>query len=191
MLDAALREGMRACVPPSHVEAAAEYAPAVDLTAVVGFPHGQHTTESKVAEARDAWEAGAAELDVAPNHGFLLAGDDEAYRDELAEIVAAVPVPVSVIVETGLLEGDERERAAEAAAAADAAFLDTSTGYVGPGATIEAVEALAPHLPVKASGGIDSWAEASAFFEAGAERLRSSRADVIVSEYRVATGGAP
>lgn len=188
-LDAAMRAGMRACVPPCHVAGAVEYAPSVDLTTVVGFPHGQQATETKVSEAKLAWEDGAAELDLVPNHGLLLAGDDEAYGDEIAEVVAAVPVPVKVIVETSLLDADERERAASAAAAADAAFLKTSTGYVGHGATVEAVEALAAHLPVKASGGIDSWAAAEALLAAGAERIGTSSGDVIVEQYRDTTEG--
>lgn len=58
-LDAAIRYGMRACIPPWAVEAGVEYAPTVSLSTVVGFPHGHHTTETKCTEATQAWQAGA------------------------------------------------------------------------------------------------------------------------------------
>jgi deoxyribose-phosphate aldolase len=185
-LDAALRHGMRACVPPQHVAAAAEYAPTVELTTVVGFPHGQHHTDTKVAEARTALEAGAAELDLVPDHGRLLAGETDDYAADIAEVVAAVSIPVKVIVETDLLDESEREAAGEAAVDADAAFLKTSTGVVAGGATTEAVSALSRHLPVKASGGIDSWETAEAMFEAGAERIGASAGATIVEEWAAA-----
>jgi deoxyribose-phosphate aldolase len=187
-LDDALRHGMRACVPPQHVAQAVEYAPGVPVTTVVGFPHGQHAVDTKVAAARAAVDAGAAEVDLVPDHGQLLAGEDAAYRTSIAEVVASVPVPVKVIVETGLLDADQRERAARAAAEADAAFLKTSTGVVAGGATVGAVEALAEHLPVKASGGIDTWPVAAAMFEAGAERIGASAGAAIVEEYEAASG---
>jgi len=186
-LDEAIRAGTRACVPPQAVGLATDYAPSVDCTAVVGFPHGQHATEVKVEEATRACADGAVELDLVPNHGHLR-GDDDAYAAEIAEVVAAVPVPVKVIVETDLLSEDERERACEAAVDADAAFLKTSTGFVAGGATVPAVEALAEYLPVKASGGIDSWAAAEAMFDAGAERVGASSGATIVEEWRAATG---
>ena len=187
VLDEALRYGMRACVPPQHVADAVDYAPGVDLTTVVGFPHGQHEIETKVAEARTADEAGAAELDLVPDHGQLLAGAEEAYRDGIAEVVAAVPIPVKVIVETALLDDAQRDRAAAAAVEADAAFLKTATGVVAGGATVEAVESLAEFLPVKASGGIVSWSTAEAMFDAGAARIGASAGADIAEEYEAGT----
>jgi deoxyribose-phosphate aldolase len=186
-LDAAIRYGTRACIPPWAVAAADDYAPSVALTTVVGFPEGQHATGTKVDEATTAQADGAAEIDLVPNHGRLLAGDDEAYEDEIAEVVAAVSIPVKVIVESDLLDPDDLERACEAAAAADAAFVKTATGIVAGGATVEAVETMADYLPVKASGGITSWEEAEAMLEAGAERIGASSGDVIAEEYRAAS----
>jgi len=187
VLDAAIRHGTRACIPPQHVADATDYAPGVDLTTVVGFPFGQNATDTKVAEARTAWEEGAAELDLVPDHGRLLGGDVESYADDLAEVVAAVPIPVKVIVEPGLLEADQLQAACEAVVDADADFLKTATGYVAGGATTEDVAALAAHLPVKASGGIDSWEIAEAMFEAGAERIGASAGETIVEEWDAAT----
>jgi deoxyribose-phosphate aldolase len=187
VLDTAIREGMRACIPPCYLAEAAEYAPNVDLTTVVGFPHGQHATESKCAEAGQAWDDGAAELDVVANVGAIKAGDDEAVLSDIAEVVAAVPVPVKVIAEAPLLAEDELRRACEVAVEADADFVKTATGFSEGGATVADIRVMSEYLPVKASGGIGSWETARAMFDAGAERIGASRGDVIVREYHEAT----
>jgi deoxyribose-phosphate aldolase len=180
VLDEAGEYGMNACVPPCYVSEAAAYAPDVKLVAVVGFPHGQNATDVKRSEADDAWESGADELDVVVNVGRLKAGEDERVVRDIAEVVAAVPVPVKVIVETALLTDDELTRACEAAVAADADFVKTSTGFADGGATVEDVERMAEYLPVKASGGIGSYEEAMAMIEAGAQRIgASSGVDIV------------
>ncbi|ELY47635.1 deoxyribose-phosphate aldolase [Natronorubrum sulfidifaciens] len=173
-LDEAAEWGMNACIPPYALEMATEYAPDVTLATVVGFPHGQNDHDVKRREGVLAWKAGADELDVVINVGRLQAGEDDAVRAELAELVAAVPIPVKVILETALLTDAEIERACEAAVAADAAMVKTSTGFADGGATIEDVERMREYLPVKASGGIGSYDDAMAMLEAGAERLGAS-----------------
>jgi deoxyribose-phosphate aldolase len=188
VLDTAMREGMRACIPPCYVADAADYAPGVDIATVVGFPHGQHATAAKCAEAQEAWDDGADELDVVANVGRLRGGDDDAVAAELAEVVASVPIPVKVIVEAPLLDEAELRRACEAAVAADADFVKTATGFSDGGATVEDVALMSEFLPVKASGGVGSWEQAKAMFDAGAERIGASSGDVIVSEYRDGTG---
>jgi deoxyribose-phosphate aldolase len=184
VLDIALRDGMRACIPPCYVERASEYAPGVDISTVVGFPHGQHVTAVKCLEAEQAWEDGAAELDVVANVGRLRAGERAAVREQLAEVVAAVPVPVKIIVEAPLLSEAELRAACEAAVEADADYVKTATGFSEGGATVEDVAVMSEYLPVKASGGIGSWEQAKAMFEAGAERIGASSGDAIVSEWR-------
>lgn len=171
VLDAAIRYGMRARIPPQHVADAADYAPGVELTTVVAFPHGQHATSTTVAAARTAWEDGAAGVDLVPDHGRLLGDETEAYRAGIAEVVAAVPIPVTAIVETALLDDAALEAACEAAVAAEAAVLGTSTGFVAGGATLEAVGSLAEYGPVKAIGDLDSPETAETLVEAGAERI--------------------
>lgn len=180
-LDAALRHGMRACVPPCYVERACEYAPTVDVTTVVGFPQGQHATEVKCREATGAWNDGAAELDVVANLGLL--GED-AFEADIAEVVAGVPVPVKVIVESHLLSESELRTACGAVEAAGADYLKTSTGFSDGGATVEDVAVMSEYLPIKASGGVDSWTTAERLFEAGATRIGASSGDTIVREYR-------
>jgi deoxyribose-phosphate aldolase len=188
VLDAAIETGMRACVPPCYLELADGYAPAVPLVTVIGFPHGQHATETKVAEANAAREAGADEIDVVLNVGRLRAGEDDAVESEIAEVVAAVGLPVKVIVEAPVLSEAELRRAAECVVEADADYLKTATGFAAGGATVSDVEIMSEYLPVKASGGVGSWADARAMFEAGADRIGASSGDVIAREFLAQRG---
>ncbi|WP_306056145.1 deoxyribose-phosphate aldolase [Natronococcus wangiae] len=174
VLDEASDHGMNACIPPYALEHAVEYAPDVTLATVVGFPHGQNARQAKRREGVLAWKAGADELDVVINVARLQAGHLEAVEAELAELVAAVPIPVKVIIETALLTDEEKRRACEAAREADAAMVKTSTGFAEGGATVEDVELMSEYLPVKASGGVGSYDEAVAMLEAGAERIGAS-----------------
>jgi deoxyribose-phosphate aldolase len=168
----AAAHGTNACIPPCYV---ADVGNASDVTVVtvVGFPHGQHDPAVKREEAVEAWEDGADELDVVVNVGRVKAGETDAVIEELGELVATVPVPVKVIVEAPLLTETEMRRAAEAAVEADADYLKTGTGFAGP-ATVEDVALLAEYLPVKASGGIDSYEAARAMLDAGADRIGAS-----------------
>jgi deoxyribose-phosphate aldolase len=180
VVDEALEHGMNVCIPPYAVAEAREHAPDLTIATVVGFPHGQHATIAKREEAATAWRDGADELDVVLNIGRLHAGEDGSVRDELTEIVAAVPIPVKVIIETALLSREEKHRACKHASEAGAAFVKTSTGFADGGATVEDVELMAEYLPVKASGGIGSYEEAMAMFDAGAERIgASSGVDIV------------
>lgn len=188
LLDESLQYGMRACIPPCFLERATEYAPGVELASVVGFPHGQHLTETKCQEAKHVWKAGADEVDVVANISYVKSGEFEKLQSELSEVVAAVPIPVKVILEAPLLDEDELRAASEAAANADVDFLKTSTGFTDGGATIEDVELMSEYRPVKASGGVGSWSFAEELFEAGAERIGASSGVTIVREYREQTG---
>lgn len=173
VLDDAEEYGLNACIPPCYVAEATDYAD-VTLATVVGFPHGQHATESKHDEAVNAWDDGADEIDFVINVGRLKAGEDDAVAADVAETVAAVPVPVKVIIETALLTDGEKRRACEAAVEADADMVKTSTGFAEGGATVADVELMSEYLPVKASGGIGSYEDAMAMIDAGAERIGAS-----------------
>lgn len=184
VLDEATEHGMNACIPPCYVADAREYAPE-DLTiaTVVGFPHGQNAARAKHDEAVAAWEDGADELDVVINVGRLKADEREAVETELAELVAAVPVPVKVIIETALLTEEETHTACEVARAADADFVKTATGFADGGATVADVELMAEYLPVKASGGIGDWGTAKAMLDAGATRIGASSGVAILESF--------
>jgi len=184
LLDAAAEYGMNACIPPCYVAEADEYAPDVTLATVIGFPHGQHATAAKREEAVLAYEDGADELDMVINIGRLKAGDHETVREDIEEVVAAVPVPVKVIIETALLTDDEKHAACEAAEEADAAFVKTSTGFADGGAEVADVELMSEYLPVKASGGVGNYEQAKAMLDAGAERIGASSGVEIVEDFR-------
>ena len=180
VLEAAAEHGMNACIPPCYV---AEAAPDVTVVTVCGFPHGQEVPETKEDEAKRAWRDGADEIDVVLNVGRLRTGETEAVRRELERVVAAVPVPVKVIVEAPLLPEAELRTVCELAADADADYVKTATGFSEGGATVADVEVMAEYLPVKASGGIGSFEEAVGMLEAGAERIGASSGVEIVEGY--------
>ena len=175
--------GMRVCLPPWGLSLATAYDD-VPVATVVDFPHGQGATDAVCGAATHAREAGADELDVVCNVGRLRAGDDEAVHEHLVKIVAAVPIPVKVIVEAPLLSDADLHRVGDIAAGAGAAYLKTATGFSEGGATVEDVELLSQYRPVKASGGIGSLERAEAMFEAGAERIGASSGDTIVEQWR-------
>lgn len=184
LLTEAEEYGMNACVPPCYVAEATKSAPSVTLTTVVGFPHGHHTTDVKRTEAVRAWEDGADEIDLVANIGRLQSGDVDAVREDVAEVVAALPIPVKVIVETPVLTEAEKHQVGEAVADADAAMLKTATGFADGGATVPDVNLLSEYLPVKASGGIGSYERAREMFDAGAERIGASSGVEIVEDCR-------
>ena len=183
VLDTASEYGMNACIPPCYVAEASEYAPETTLATVVGFPHGQHAPGAKRDEATRAWDDGADELDVVVNVGRLKAGDVDAVEAELADIVAAVPIPVKVIIETALLTDDEIDAACRAARDADADMVKTSTGFADGGAEVPDVARMSEYLPVKASGGVGDYATAREMFDAGAVRIGASSGAAIVDDY--------
>ncbi|ERG97853.1 MAG: deoxyribose-phosphate aldolase [Haloquadratum sp. J07HQX50] len=166
--------GMNVCVPPCYLDVACSVAESASVVTVIGFPHGQTTPTIKSEAAVQAYNAGADEIDMVLNIGQVKAENRDVVYDEIAEVVAAVPAPVKVIVETALLSTAEIEQAGSIAQDAGAAFLKTSTGFASEGATEEGVSTLAQYLPVKASGGIRSYEDAMRLIDAGAERLGAS-----------------
>lgn len=174
------RYGMNACIPPCYVD---EIDTGVTLATVIGFPHGQHTPETKRDEAEQAWRDGSDELDMVINVGRLHAGNDEAVRTEIETVTDAVPLPVKVIIETPLLQTEEKHRACELARAGGADFVKTATGFAAGGAIVEDVALMSEYLPVKASSGIGTYKEAMAMFDAGAERIGASSGVQIVEGY--------
>ncbi len=183
VVDEAAEWGANACIPPCYVATAAERAPDVTLATVVGFPHGHHVPAVKREEAARAVADGADEVDLVANVGRLLGGEDDAVREDLAAVVAGVDVPVKVIVEAPLLDEPELRRACEAAADAGADMVKTATGFADGGATVADVAVMSEYLPVKASGGVGSWADAERMFDAGAERIGASSGVTILEEF--------
>jgi deoxyribose-phosphate aldolase len=153
--------------------------------AVVDFPRGEGATGARVVEAFEAVRAGAEEIDLVIALPALVLGRYEAVLDDLRAVVRAVPVPVKVILETARLSHDQMVAAAAVCRAAGAAYVKTSTGFGGGGATLEDVALLrsvvGDALGVKASGGVKTAAAALALVQAGASRIGASASVAIVT----------
>jgi len=153
---------------------------------VVGFPLGAASTDSKAFETRRAIADGAAEIDMVINIGWLKGGDHDAVFDDIKAVVdAAQGKPVKVILETSMLEREEKIAGCVLSRAAGAAFVKTSTGFGGGGATAEDIALMravvGPDMGVKASGGVRTAADARKMLAAGATRLGASASVAIVT----------
>ena len=158
----------------------------VPVCAVVGFPLGAMNPRSKAYETREAIRCGAREIDMVINIGALKSGDYElVLRDIKAVVEAAKPIGVKVILETSKLEHDEKVIACALSKAAGAAFVKTSTGFGGGGATVEDVTLMralvGSEMGVKASGGVRSRDDVQAMLKAGANRIGASASVTIVT----------
>src|SRR6267378_1361408 len=151
------------CVNPYWVPlAAAELAGSpVKVCTVVGFPLGATTTESKICETEAALRVGAQEIDMVMNVGALRSGDQEAVRQDIHGVVEAshrAGAIVKVILETALLDDNQKATACALAKLAGADFVKTSTGFGPSGATAHDVALMrlvvGPEMGVKAAGGV-------------------------------------
>ena len=172
------------CVSPTMLPITVDLGDVLVAT-VCGFPSGKHTAATKAAEAAEAVANGADEVDMVIDIGLLKDGRPEAVREEIAAVRQAIPAPavLKVIIESAALTDEEIVQACEAAEAAGADFVKTSTGFhAAGGASVHAVELMnktvGGRLGIKASGGIRDAATAQAMVDAGATRLgiSSSRA---------------
>lgn len=176
------------CIPPVFVKAArAHVGDRLPVCTVIGFPNGYATTAAKCFETADAVENGAAEIDMVIPLGAVKAGDFDAVLSDIRAVRAACDGRVlKVIVETCLLTREEKIRMCEVVSASGADYIKTSTGFAGGGATAEDVALfaahVAPHLKIKAAGGIASLADAERFLTLGADRLGTSRIVKLVKE---------
>jgi len=169
------------CIPASYVKAAKEYVgDNLKICTVIGFPNGYSTTAVKCFETEDAVANGADEIDMVINIGWL---KDRRYDDLLQEIKAVKASCrgklLKVIIETCLLTDEEKIKMCEIVSESGAEYIKTSTGFSKGGATREDValfaKYVAPHVLIKAAGGISSIADAEDFISLGASRLGTSR----------------
>jgi deoxyribose-phosphate aldolase len=179
------------CVNPPYVKQCADYlrGTGVAIAAVVGFPLGAHTTETKVFEAQGAIADGATEIDMVINIGALKAKEDALVRDDIRAVCDAAHrgnAIVKVIIEAALLTDDEKVRACQLSKEVGADFVKTSTGFGPGGATVHDValmaRAVGGELGVKAAGGIRNYEQAQAMIQAGATRIGASAGVKIVAE---------
>ena len=169
------------CIPASFVKQAKEYVgEKLAICTVIGFPNGYSTTKVKCLEALDAVENGADEVDMVINIGWAKDGKWAEITEEIAAIKQHCQGKIlKVIIETCLLTGDEKIQLCKCVSDSGADYIKTSTGFSKAGATFADVELfakhVAPHVKIKAAGGISSIADAEKFIALGADRLGTSR----------------
>ncbi|MBI4400954.1 MAG: deoxyribose-phosphate aldolase [Nitrospirae bacterium] len=177
-------------VPPCYLEEALAVlgGTSIRVGVPIGFPLGSQTTRTKVSEAVEACEKGAAELDMVINIGRLKSGDYDAVETDIAAVVQATPgVGHKAIIECCFLAQQEKTVACRLAVEAGVDYVKTSTGFGPGGATAEDVRliraSVAGRAKVKASGGIRDLKAALALLEAGADRIGTSAGVQIVEEW--------
>jgi deoxyribose-phosphate aldolase len=176
------------CVNSANIPMAARLlqGSTVKPIAVVGFPLGAGTSQAKAFEAKEAIRAGAQEIDMVVNIGALKSKDYHTVFEDIKAVVdASRPHKVKVIIETAQLGEEEKVIACALSKTAGAAFVKTSTGFGGGGATVEDIQLMrrvvGGDMEVKASGGIRTREDARKMIEAGADRIGASASVAIVT----------
>ena len=180
------------CVPASYVAQAARYFKAQEgrtpaVCTVIGFPNGYDTTICKCVQARDAIANGADEIDMVINIGWAKDHRWDELLDEIRAVREACGDKIlKVIIETCMLDDEEKVELCRIVSRSGADYITTSTGVGGGGATFHDVELfaanIAPSLKIKAAGGISSIEDAEKFIALGADRLGTSRLVKIAKE---------
>lgn len=179
------------CVNPLYVQRCAKRlkGSGVKTCCVIGFPLGATPKEVKALEARRAIRDGAKELDMVIAIGALKSGDHRYVYEDIRMVAEAArdgSALLKVIIETGLLNDEEKVAACVLSKKARADFVKTSTGFGNGGATVHDVALMAQavdhKLEVKASGGVKGAEDARKMVEAGATRIGASVGVKIVKE---------
>ncbi|AMF85370.1 deoxyribose-phosphate aldolase [Streptococcus mutans] len=183
------------CINPTWVSYAAKALEGTDIKVctVIGFPLGATTSAVKAFETKDAISHGADEVDMVINIGQAKSGHFAFVEEDIRAVVeASGDKLVKVIIETYLLTDKEKIKACQAAVAAGADFVKTSTGFSTAGARLDDVrlmrQTVGPDVGVKAAGGTRSLEDAQAFIEAGATRIGTS-AGVTIMEGKQTNSG--
>ena len=169
------------CIPASYVKQAKEYVgDKLPICTVIGFPNGYDTTASKCFQATDAVNNGASEIDMVINIGWVKDGLYDRVLDEIRAVKAHCQGRLlKVIIETCLLTSAEKVEMCRVVSQSGADYIKTSTGFSKAGATFHDVELfaahVAPHVKIKAAGGIADLNDAKDFIALGADRLGTSR----------------
>ena len=182
LVDEALKFNFKAvCVSPCQVSLVKDLLQKTNvkqkplIATVIGFPNGSHSTKTKMFESIEAYKDGANELDMVINIGYI---KEDRFRDaelDIKQVVELVPIPIKVIIETGLLTPKEIITASRIVQAAGAHFVKTSTGFSKGGATLEDIQiiktSVSSDMKIKASGGIRDLQTALQLLDAGVDRL--------------------
>ena len=178
------------CCKPADVAFCAEILRGSDVHVgtVVGFPHGNSATATKVFETKQVVADGATEIDVVINIGWMKSGMCDEVREEIAAVVAAAAGnQVKVILENAYLTKEEIVKACQLCEAAGADYVKTSTGFAPTGAILEDVvlmrASVSPKVEVKSAGGVKSLDMLLAFMDAGVKRSGASGTAAMLDEF--------
>lgn len=186
--DAIYYQTASVCIPPCYVKSAKEYiGDKMQICTVIGFPNGYNTTAVKQNETLDAIKNGADEIDMVINIGLLKDKKYSQIEEEIKKIKSVCENRIlKVIIETCLISDEEKINMCKVVSSSGADFIKTSTGFSKGGATFEDIrlmaENVAPHLKIKAAGGIKSFEDAKKFLSLGASRLGTSTLIKILKE---------
>jgi len=204
--DQALEEGCRialkynaasACVMPFYLKKCAEIlaGSTVKASTTIGFPHGGHTTDVKVAEAKQALADGGEELDMVVNISKVLSGDWDYVRKDIQAVVDLVRghgQKSKIIFENCYLNDEQKIRLCEICADLNPDWVKTSTGYAHGGATIDDLKLMRAHSPehiqVKAAGGIRTLDALLEVMDLGVTRVGSTRTVEFCEQYKERIG---
>lgn len=169
------------CIPASYVKFARDNFPGLNICTVIGFPLGYSTTAVKCAEAHDAINNGANEIDMVVNLGWVKDGKFLEVQREIADVKAACGDKVlKVIVETCCLTEQEKIELCKCVTEGKADFIKTSTGFGSAGANIEDIRLFKEHIgkdvKIKAAGGVKTKEDLEMFLNEGCERIGTSSA---------------
>ncbi len=185
------------CVKPCHVRLAADQLQGSDVkvSTVVGFPHGAHLTVIKVAEAQQAMDDGAVELDMVLNIGELRSGNADYVRADIQAVCEAAHArgaKVKVIFENAYLTDEQKILACQLSEAAGADWVKTSTGFAPSGATLEDLRLMranvGPHVQIKAAGGVRTLDALLAVIDAGCTRCGATATATILDDFKKRQG---
>lgn len=188
------------CIQPHYLKRCAEIleGSGVRASTVIGFPHGGHHTMAKVAEAEQALRDGGEELDLVCNISRVLSGDwDYVHADLKAviDVTHSAGQKVKVIFENCYLSDEQKIRLCEICSALNADWVKTSTGYGTGGATMDDLRLMrkhsAPHVQVKAAGGIRDLDAVERCREIGVTRIGASVTQALLEECRKRLGLKP
>lgn len=187
------------CCRPADVTRAADILRGTDVKVgtTIGFPHGNHVTAIKVAEARQALADGAVELDMVLLIGALRSGRDATVEADIAAVVEVAHdagAIVKVIFENAYLTDDEKVRACRLTEAAGGDFVKTSTGFAPSGATLDDLRLMrantSPHIGVKAAGGVRTLDALLEVMAVGVTRCGATATAAMLDDFRARKAGA-
>lgn len=181
------------CIQPWYLKRCVELLAGSTVlpSTVVGFPHGGHTRRTKIAEARQALEEGARELDMVVNIAAVRSSQWMPVAQEiweLAETCRTFKARSKIIFETCYLDESQKIRLCEICSGAGVDWVKTSTGFGSAGATDCDIALMRRHCPervqIKASGGVRTLSRVLELRALGVTRIGTSSTSAILKEAR-------